>query len=91
MTLFPYPTASGEFDRAAFVDDFEQIFSGSITACIAIKTPIPDPLEFKGAYGVQCGDRKDDIVLIFQQTNGSWRFTHGQPWEYTNKLRPLPE
>ena len=82
MTEFPLSTPLKYLDEVGFVADFEDVFNGYLTACVAVGRPMADPKSMKGAYGIPCsGSKQKDVILIFRATRGTWRFARIEPWE----------
>jgi D-alanyl-D-alanine dipeptidase len=74
MASFPLSTARGEMDAEAFVANFEPIFDGALTACIATGAPEPSAKAPETDFAVRCSKNKYDNALQFhKQTDGNWQ------------------
>jgi D-alanyl-D-alanine dipeptidase len=73
MAVFPLPTARGELDRDAFTAEFDQIFDGRLTACVAWGSPEPMPKSPESDFAVRCKNNRYDYALQFhRQPDGNW-------------------
>jgi D-alanyl-D-alanine dipeptidase len=80
MTQFPLTRATKQWDEVAFVADFENIFSGEITACIALETPEQSPKSAANdGYALTCRHGKKDRILMFQTIDGRLHLTAISP------------
>jgi zinc D-Ala-D-Ala dipeptidase len=73
MASFPFVTAGGEVNQDAFVAGFEQIFDGSLTACIALGASEPGAKSPDSDFAIRCKKNRYDGALQFhKQPDGSW-------------------
>jgi D-alanyl-D-alanine dipeptidase len=75
ITRFPFRRVLEDLDQVAFVADFENIFNGSITACVASGVPEPTPESIENGHIISCKQSRSDMILVFKMTDGMWRFT----------------
>jgi zinc D-Ala-D-Ala dipeptidase len=71
-TSFPFPRASKELDEATFVADFEAVFNGAVTACVALGSPEANSKAATDSYVVRCGHEKNPSSLTFRMVDGTW-------------------
>lgn len=79
MTQFPLTRATKQWDAEAFVADFENIFNGELTGCIALETPERNSKSANDGYALTCRYGKKDRILMFQTIDGSLRLTAISP------------
>jgi hypothetical protein len=72
MTKFPLVLTSALLDEPAFLTEFESIFDGGITGCIALQDPEQDNIG-RSTFSLTCTTGGKQTTLQFQTISGNWQ------------------
>jgi D-alanyl-D-alanine dipeptidase len=72
MTIFPLAVTSALLDEPAFLTEFESIFDGGITGCIALQDPKQDDIG-RSNFSLTCSAGGKQTTLQFRIVSGSWQ------------------
>jgi D-alanyl-D-alanine dipeptidase len=72
MTKFPLALTSTLLDEPAFLAEFDSIFDGAITGCIALQNPEQNNLG-KGTFSLTCSTGGKQTILHFQIVSRNWQ------------------
>lgn len=86
MTRFPLALTSTLLDEPAFFAEFESIFDGGITGCIALQDPEQNSIG-RSTFSLTCSTGGKHTTLQFQMVSGTWQLFAIDDKSEANKTR----